>query len=140
MKKYLNEALHLALCLLVLITAGCGYVSDKPIQDTVNRQEMQTCKIDPAKLAEIFKKDQREQIRCIQENFVQFTKYVRTNSAGSVNETDLNEFIRKFFQGQSETIVKGLSVIFQLNMILLKDEADSISKGNISPLFDLSKS
>ena len=51
--------------------------------------------------------------------------------------SDLNDFIRKFFQGQSESIVKGLSVIFQLNMILLKDEADQISRGNISPLFDL---
>jgi len=137
MKKYLHGAFHLLLCAFVLITAGCDYTSDKPISDTISRPEMQTCKIDPSKLSEIFKKDQVEQIRCIQENFIQFTKYVRTNSSGSVNESDMNEFIRKFFQGQSETIVKGLSVIFQLNMILLKDEADQISRGNISPLFDL---
>lgn len=137
MTKYLNRALNLLICVSVVLTAGCGYVSDKPIDDIVDRQEMQTCKIDPAKLAEIFKKDQADQIRCIQDNFIQFTKYVRTNSTGSVNESDLNEFIRKFFRDQSETIVKGLSVIFQLNMILLKDEANQISKGNISPLFDL---
>jgi hypothetical protein len=137
MKNYQKMVCRLVLCVLVLVTAGCGYVSDKPINDVIDKQEMQTCKIDPSKLAEIFKKDQVSQIRCIQENFLQFTKYVKTNSNGSVNESDMNEFIRKFFQDQSETIVKGLSVIFQLNMILLKDEADQISKGNISPLFDL---
>jgi hypothetical protein len=137
MKKIVHNAFQLLLCCSLLVTAGCGYLSDKPLSDVVERQDLSTCKIDPAKLSEIFKKDQAQQIRCIQQNFVQFTKYVRTTSTNSVNESDMNEFIRKFFQGQSENIVKGLSVIFQLNMILLKDEADQISRGNISPLFDL---
>ncbi len=137
MKNFFERMYYLMICLLVLTASGCGYVSDKPLNEIVDSKEMQTCKIDPSKLAEIFRKDQTTQIQCIKENFIQFTKYVRTTSSGSVNESDMNEFIRKFFQDQSETIVKGLSVIFQLNMILLKDEADQISKGNISPLFDL---
>jgi hypothetical protein len=137
MMKYFFSANHLLLCILLLLAGGCGYISDKPPVDVAESRTIQTCKIDPSKLAEIFRKDQANQIECIKANFIQFTKYVRTNSSSSVNESDLNEFIRKFFRDQSETIVKGLSVIFQLNMILLKDEADQISKGNISPLFDL---
>lgn len=98
---------------------------------------MQPCKIDASKLGEIFKADQKEQIRCLQENFIQFTKYVRTKNPGSVTESEINQFVRKFFEGQSDSIVKGLSLIFQLNMLLLRDEADRISRTNISPLFEL---
>lgn len=128
---------------LVLITAvsltSCGYVSDKPPAnlDVFKADALQSCKIDIDKLGEIFKADQKEQIRCLQENFIQFTKYVRSKDSGSVSEGELNAFIRKFFEGQSDSIVKGLSLIFQLNMLLLKDEADRISRTNISPLFDL---
>lgn len=129
-------------CLTLIATitlASCGYVSDKPPAnlDVFKADELQACKIDVTKLGEIFKADQKEQIRCLQENFIQFTKYVRSKDSGSISETELNAFIRKFFQGQSDSIVKGLSLIFQLNMLLLRDEATRISRTNISPLFEL---
>jgi hypothetical protein len=119
--------------------SSCGYLSDKPPanQDVFKTDALQTCKIDVDKLGEIFKADQKAQIRCLEENFLQFTRYVRSRESGSVSESELNAFIRKFFEGQSDSIVKGLSLIFQLNMLLLKDEADRISKTNISPLFSL---
>lgn len=128
----------LVLCLLLGL-ASCGYVSDKPLdnQEVYKSDELQTCKIDASKLGEIFKADQKEQIRCLQENFIQFTKYVRAKNPGSISESEINAFVRKFFEGQSDSIVKGLSLIFQLNMLLLKDEADKISRTNISPLFEL---
>lgn len=122
----------------MLLSASCGYVSDKPVQsDVYVTDELQTCKIDVNKLSEIFKSDQKQQIQCLQDNFVQFTKYVRSKNKGSVNENELGTFVKKFFEGQSDSIIKGLSIIFQLNMILLKDEADRISNSNISPLFEL---
>lgn len=122
-----------------LLLSSCGYISDKPVQnsDLYRSEELQTCKIDVTKLGEIFKADQKEQIKCLQENFIQFTKYVRSKNPGSVTENELSIFIKKFFEGQSDSIIKGLSIIFQLNMILLKDEADRISRNNISPLFEL---
>lgn len=122
-----------------LLLASCGYVSDKPVQniDVYKTDELQTCKIDVSKLGEIFTADQKEQIRCLQENFVQFTKYVRAKHPGSITEAELGIFVKKFFTDQSDAIVKGLSLIFQLNMILLKDEADRISHSKISPLFEL---
>jgi hypothetical protein len=138
MKKFQHLLNSLVLIIAVSLTS-CGYISDKPPAnlDVFRTDALQSCKIDINKLGEIFKADQKEQIRCLQENFIQFTKYVRSKDSGSVSEGELNAFIRKFFQGQSDSIVKGLSLIFQLNMLLLKDEADRISRTNISPLFDL---
>jgi hypothetical protein len=119
--------------------SSCGYMSDKPPVNSgvFKTDQLQSCKIDINKLGEIFKADQKEQIRCLQENFIQFTRYVRTSDPGSISETEMSAFIRKFFEGQSDSIVKGLSLIFQLNMLLLRDEATKISRTNISPLFEL---
>lgn len=138
----MNKITQTLNCLLlsgVLIFTSCGYVSDKPVanQEVYKSDQLQTCKIDASKLGEIFKADQKEQIKCLQENFIQFTKYVRAKNPGSVTESEINLFVRKFFEGQSDSIVKGLSLIFQLNMLLLRDEADRISRTNISPLFEL---
>jgi hypothetical protein len=118
---------------------SCGYVSDKPPSNlnVYKADQLQACKIDIDKLGEIFKENQEEQIRCLKENFIQYTKYVKTANSDSVNQGELGDFVKKIFQGQSDSIVKGLSIIFQLNMILLKDEAQKISKGNITPLFEL---
>ncbi|MDO9182064.1 MAG: hypothetical protein Q7U04_06630 [Bacteriovorax sp.] len=138
MKNY-SCLLNILALLLSLSLAGCDYLTDKPPEniDVFRADALQSCKIDVNKLGEIFKADQKEQIKCLQENFVQFTKYVRSRESGSVSESELNAFIRKFFVGQSDSIIKGLSLVFQLNMLLLKDEADRISKTNISPLFEL---
>lgn len=128
---------------LVLITSvmlySCGYFSDKPPADLdlYKPNTLESCQIDIDKLGEIFKADQKEQIKCLQDNFIQFTKYVRSKDPSSVSKDELNIFINKFFKGQSGPIIEGLSLIFQLNMLLLRDEADRISKNNISPLFGL---
>lgn len=134
-KRFVN---HLVI-IPALLLASCGYVSDKPVenQDVYKTDELQTCKIDVSKLGEIFTADQKAQIRCLQENFVQFTKYVRSKHPGAVTEAELGIFVKRFFTEQSDAIVKGLSLIFQLNMILLKDEADRISHSKITPLFEL---
>ena len=129
--------------ILIIVTSlglsSCGYITDKAANnlEVYRTDQMQTCKLDVNKLGEIFKADQKEQIRCLQDNFIQFTKYVRSREQGTITESEINAFVRKFFQNQSDSIIKGLSLIFQLNMLLLKDEADRISRTNISPLFDL---
>ncbi len=135
LKKLLNHVVIIP----VLLLTSCGYMSDKPVEnvDVYKSDELQTCKIDVSKLGEIFSADQKEQILCLQENFVQFTKYVRSKHPGAITEAELGIFVKRFFEGQSDQIIKGLSLIFQLNMILLKDEADRITHSKISPLFEL---
>lgn len=134
-----KKALTSTILAASLFLGSCGYVSDKPPADVTvyKTDQLQACKIDLDKLGEIFKENQEEQIRCLKENFIQYTKYVKTANSDSVNQTEMGDFIRKIFQGQSDSIIKGLSIIFQLNMILLKDEAAKISKDNITPLFEL---
>lgn len=137
--KKLRWAFTQIVIIFSLVLTSCGYVSDKPIEnaDVYRTDELQTCKIDVSKLGEIFKINQKEQIQCLQENFIQFTKYVRSKNPGAVSEAEIGIFVKKFFVDQSDSIIKGLSLIFQLNMILLKDEADRISHSKISPLFEL---
>lgn len=134
-----KRLIHHLVIISVLLITSCGYVSDKPVEniEVYKTEELQTCKIDVSKLGEIFTSDQKEQIQCLQENFVQFTKYVRSKHAGAVTEAEMGIFVKRFFVGQSDAIIKGLSLIFQLNMILLKDEADRISHSKISPLFEI---
>lgn len=140
MKKYqLVPMTHYLILIVSIAISSCGYMSDAPPVniDIYKANQLDACKIDVSKLSEILIADQKEQINCLEENFIQFTKYVRTREAGSISETELNSFIQKFFLNQSGSIVKGLSLIFQLNMLLLKDEATKISRNNISPLFQL---
>ena len=94
----IQKCLHCIVLIGAALLASCGYVSDKPVDnlDVYKSNELQTCKIDVSHLAEIFKKDQKEQIRCLQDNFVQFTKYVRAKNPNSVSEDELNIFINKF--------------------------------------------
>ena len=138
MQKLISIFQYLIL-LTSLFLCSCGYVSDKPVEnaDLYRADQLQTCKIDVSQLNEIFKVNQIEQIRCLEENFIQFTRYVRAKNPGSVSEAELGMFVKKFFRGQSDSIINGLSLIFQLNMILLKDEADRITNTKISPLFEL---
>lgn len=134
LKTFVN---HFVIAFAFSLTA-CGYVTDKPVADATVFQssELQSCVIDVAQLNNIFKTNQAEQIRCLEENFLQFSKLVRSRSSEAVNEDELSSFVTKFFKGQSESIINGLNLIFQLNMILLKDDSSKITNKNISPLFN----
>jgi hypothetical protein len=135
----LNRALALILIFSNLLFVSCGYISDKPPEnlDVYRSEQLQACKVDIDKLGEIFKQNQEKQIKCLMENFIQYTRYVKSSSPDTVNQNEIGDFVKKIFQGQSDQVIKGLSIIFQLNMILLRDEAQKISKGNITPLFNL---
>jgi hypothetical protein len=137
--KNLQKLLIINLLVCSLLLAGCGFTSDKPVANSeiYTSDSLKVCTVDVNKLGEIFTTNQSDQIRCLQDNLLQFSHFVRTNNADSISEKDLGAFIRKFFDKQSESMIKGLSIIFQFNMLLLKDEADRISKHNISHLFDL---
>lgn len=113
-------------------------MSDQPPANTevYKVDDLQSCKIDVTKLGEIFKTNQEEQIRCLQENFIQFTKYVRSEETATISIGELTAFVKKFFPAQSEAIIKGLGILFQLNMVLLRDDPNKISRFNIAPFFD----
>lgn len=137
--KKLSNFIHSGLLIATMSMSGCGYMSDKAVDnvDVYKSEELQTCQIDVSKLSKIFKENQVEQIRCIESNLIMFTKYVKSQNQDAITEPELGLFVKKFFKSNSDAIIDGLNLIFQLDMILLKDDAGKISNQNITPLFDL---
>ena len=122
------------------LVSSCGFLSDGPVKDqnTFTSSELSSsCDLDPDQFGDILDINIEEQIACLESNFNQFSDYVQSNDRDNVSENELTIFVRRFFKGNSNTIIQGLKLIFELNMLLLKDEADSISRDNISPLFRL---
>lgn len=135
--KYLKKSF--LFLVIFFLASACSYVKDKPPanNNVYKTDELKVCQIDVDKLAEIFKANQEAEIRCLMDNFLQYTRYFKTTNPDTVSENELGNFARKVFKGQTDQVVQGLSVIFQLNTLLLKDEAQKLSKGNITPLFEL---
>lgn len=122
-----------------MLTAGCGYVSDSPVKDSglFVSDELSGCVIDPDSFGQILEKDIEQQIDCLEKSLIQFSKYVRSSSKGSIGHGELSDFIKEIFKENSQTIIKGLGLIFELNMILMRDEATQISHDNITPLMKI---
>ncbi len=135
---YLERTVFILVLITTLALTSCGYMSDTPPPNTeiYKVDDLQGCKIDVTKLGEILKTNQEKQIRCIQENFIQFTKYVRSEDSATISMGELSAFIKTFFPSQAEATIKGLGILFKMNMVLLRDRPDKISRFNITPLFD----
>jgi ribosomal protein S15P/S13E len=136
MKKVKILLTIFAFCLV----SSCGFLSDDPVKDqgTFTSEELNSsCTLDPDQFGDILDINIEEQIACLESNFNQFRDYVQSSDRDNISESELTNFVRRFFKDNSNTIIQGLKLIFELNMLLLKDEADSISRDNISPLFEL---
>lgn len=122
------------------LASSCGFIDDEPVkdQDTFVSPELgSTCDLDPNQFGNILDTDIEAQIKCLEENFIQFSRYVRSGDRTTISEGDLTNFIRVFFKENTDTIIQGLKLIFEINMLLLKDEANSINRDNITPFFRL---
>jgi hypothetical protein len=127
----------LILLISICQVASCGYFNDAP-QDTeiYDAESMRSkCNLDANELHNIFTEDVSNQIDCLENNFNHFIKYVKRENPHAVSEQELEGFVRKFFTLDSESFIKGLRFLFELNMILLNDQRNSISTENIKPLF-----
>ena len=126
---------------LLVVTSSCGYFSDDPVENSdlyTNTDSLSgQCALDPDEFGRIFERDIQAQIECVRDNFIQFSRYVRTNDADNISEDELQHFVSKFFSKNSDAIIKGLQVLFEVNMLLLRDHAGNLSRGNIDPLYKL---
>lgn len=134
---------HLApwalLCSLVL-TSSCGFTDDKPLnnQSVYQTEELKSsCKVNGDKLKDFTRLVIPEEITCIEKSLEQYLQLVKTKNPNSINEKELNLFISRFFADQSKELIDGLSILFQTNMLLLRDEQNEISRENLPILFDL---
>lgn len=127
--------------LFCMAFSSCGFLSDGPAEN----QDLYTsrdplgpaCELDPDRISRIFDEDVTDQIDCLRENFVQFSRFVITQNPDSISENELTQFIEKFFAQNSFTIVKALRVLFELNMVMLRDHASTLSRDNIDSLAEL---
>lgn len=137
------ELPHLALWALLsslFFTSGCGFTDDKPIsnQSIYQTEELKTsCKVNGDKLKDFTRLVIPEEITCIERSLEQYLQLVKTKNPNSINEQELNLFISRFFADQSKELIDGLSVLFQTNMLLLRDDKNEISRENLPILFDL---
>ncbi|GEM_PF-2717898 len=130
----------LLLTLIFSVVSSCGFLNDEPVKDQdifVSAELNSGCELDPDKFGDILEINIEAQIRCLENNFIQFSRYVRSNDRTIISEGELSDFVRRFFRENTDTVIQGLKLIFELNMLLLRDEATSINRDNISPLFKL---
>lgn len=130
---------HILVAVLGLQLMGCGYFSDDPPQNQVfDIKDMRSqCDLDTEEFNRIFSEDVSLQIKCLEENFNQFVRYVRRDRADQVNEAELTTFVNRFFSLNRDHFLRGLRFLFEINMLLLNDRNESISTENIRPLFQI---
>lgn len=135
------KVLKLFSLLIALLVTSCGFLSDEPVenQDLYNTREAlgPSCELDPERIARIFDENIEDQIKCLRENFVQFSRFVITQNPDIISENDLTKFIQKFFASNSHSIIRGLHLLFELNMVMLRDHASSLSRDNVDALTNL---
>lgn len=137
-RTYLSWVPPLLITLAFL--AGCGFTEDKPLvnQSVYQSDDLKTsCKVDGNKLKDFTSQIIPEEITCIEKSLNQYLQLVKTKNPNSINEQELNLFISRFFADQSKELIDGLSVLFQTNMLLLRDEQNEISRENLPILFEL---
>ena len=126
--------------LLFSFIVSCGYFSDTPVDEseTFRPQKLSgECVFDVDELSQLLSKDVQNQIDCLENNLLDFTKYVRRGNRSSVEGGELAGFIRRFFKGHASVIVESMGLLFDINALFLRDESVSISTKNIKPLFNL---
>lgn len=130
------------LAAIMVLAASCGYFNDEPVEntDTFRTERLETtCKLEASSFHKILEEDISSQINCLEENLTNFTKYVRRENRDSISEKELKAFVARFFPADAEGINNSISILFDLNSILLNDEKTSISNRNIKRLSDLLK-
>jgi hypothetical protein len=125
----------------MMTLTSCGFLNDKPVENQdlyVSRDPLgPQCDLDPERFRRIFEEDILDQIVCLRENFDQFNRFVITQNIDTVDQSELSLFIRKFFASNSQTILKALNLMFELNMVMLRDHASTLSRDNVDAIAEL---
>lgn len=135
--KSLKNCLFLVICCALF---SCGYFSDDAVEQagTYRSEKLaNSCQLNVDELAMILEKDVENQINCLEENLVNFTKYVKRRDQGTVSGNELGSFVRRFFKGHASVIIDSMGLIFDINALFLRDSRGSIATENIKPLFNL---
>ncbi len=123
-----------------MLLSSCGFVEDDPVSDTriLEVEELKnSCKINADKIKEILSEDVSEEINCIESNLDKF-RYVKRQDQEVLSKGDIERFIKKYFpEKDQDNIIDGLSLLFQLNTLILRDSDGQMKQENIKPFFKL---
>jgi hypothetical protein len=124
---------------MALVLSSCG-LGDKGVEDQLVYdigQLQQTCELNTERLSKILETEITKDIACLENNIDQFVRYVRRENPAYVSRAELERFVNKFFPGDAEVVRDLLSLVYDLNSLLLKDPEDRISVTKIPVLFQL---
>lgn len=134
---YRKNILVLFISLFVSILCSCGVINDSAPKRDVYSGET-TCSMNTAKLQKILEEDIQEAIDCIEQNFVRVSQQVKIQNGKHIQKNELFKLTTRLLPADGHLIVqKALSLLFKINSIFLKDEADRLSVENIKPFFDI---
>ncbi|OFZ22709.1 MAG: hypothetical protein A2202_06105 [Bdellovibrionales bacterium RIFOXYA1_FULL_36_14] len=125
-----------ALIVSILFIQGCDF-ADKPAKDLELYRFQQQCHLDTEAFSHFLERDITGDINCLEINFNQFMAGVTTGDSHGIRQNDLVQFVRKYFDGDTQSIIESLDILFSLNTLLLNDYECRIRSQNIKPIFDV---
>lgn len=138
MKKLLQQ--HLLFPILILFLSSCNFVQDEANKDLdiYDLSKMNgTCELNTEQFKKILDEDIEKDITCLKNNFNQFYDFVKREEEGVILQNELMRFISRFFPKDRDQINKSIFMLFDLNMILLRDSQGKISRSNFNDLFNI---
>lgn len=119
--------------------SGCGLINDQsPDTEYASIENLDTvCPVDTEALRQILDKDVTKEITCLEGNLDKFAKFVRRQNQDVIKQAELETFILRFMNIEPQFIKDFLSLIFEVNALILKDRPDSLHVDNIKPFMDL---
>lgn len=123
-----------------LVISSCGFVGDEPVKngDIYQNSELAGgCKINANSFTKVMEEDIEEQIKCLEKNFEQFSKYVKRPNLDQIGRRELSVFVSDFFPKDASAIMDGLTLLFKVNLVFIDDQSDRISTEGMRRLFTL---
>lgn len=119
--------------------SGCGWFDDQapPSGEFYESSAAATlCEIDPEEISLILKKDISKQLWCIQANLEEFSRNVKIKNQNEIRQDELNKFVSSLFGAEASGYIDGIVIMFQVNTILVQDEANSLGVPRLKQLFE----
>ena len=123
----------------IIVFNSCG-LSDDPMSESnvYDIADLESgCELNTDKLNKILDEDITKDINCLKDNIDQYVQFVRRKDPQHIEESELKQFINKFFPEDKDSIGKLITLVFKINTLLLRDPNGKISINNLSRFFNL---
>ena len=145
MKKNFLSILSCMLVMVNLVSCGSDLAKDILPSDTFTKSDKEddvpgqfaTCDIDTKSLAQVLRKNIKNEITCLEQNLNLFIKIVATERPGSLSYQKLSEFMRTTMADVDEGTIDALGGVFDLSSLIFGDDEGYIKQSNVKPLATL---